>query len=381
MARGCAAQLAVCAQGGKVQQRERTSWAHLCLHETTTRSPWSPTSPSGLSPLARGNRPRKVCGPARWGPIPARTGQPRLRPRCSGAPGAYPRSHGATFCASSSSVFSWGLSPLARGNRAVAVWRAHGVGPIPARTGQPRAACTRSEPCRAYPRSHGATWAVVGAGAAAWGLSPLARGNQDVDAFGAHLEGPIPARTGQPSHEFSSTLLGWAYPRSHGATPSGGFFVPSIGGLSPLARGNRRRRHFFGHAHGPIPARTGQPPLAQHERIRKGAYPRSHGATCSDKDLPIPPYGLSPLARGNHIAAINDIAQAGPIPARTGQPGREGGVKSTQGAYPRSHGATSWQVSDLLLSQGLSPLARGNRTASDAQIALKGPIPARTGQP
>ena len=112
-----------------------------------------------------------------------------------------------------------------------------------------------------------------------------------------------------------------------------------------------------------------------------GAYPRSHGATCADKDLPIPPYGLSPLARGNHIAAINDIAQAGPIPARTGQPGREGGVKSTQGAYPRSHGATSWQVSDLLLSQGLSPLARGNRTASDAQIALKGPIPARTGQP
>ncbi len=70
--------------------------------------------------------------------------------------------------------------------------------------------------------------------------------------------------------------------------------------------------------------------------------------------------GLSPLARGNHIAAINDIAQAGPIPARTGQPGREGGVKSTQGAYPRSHGATVLSTSTGATVSGLSPLARGN---------------------
>ena len=157
MARGCAAQLAVCAQGGKVQQRERTSWAHLCLHETTTRSPWSPTSPSGLSPLARGNRPRKVCGPARWGPIPARTGQPRLRPRCSGAPGAYPRSHGATARARLAKDHPLGLSPLARGNRPAGRPVRRRSGPIPARTGQPASTKSGTRYSWAYPRSHGAT--------------------------------------------------------------------------------------------------------------------------------------------------------------------------------------------------------------------------------
>ena len=50
-----------------------------------------------------------------------------------------------------------GLSPLARGNPAVVGAAAWGVGPIPARAGQPTApACGGGAP-RAYPRSRGAT--------------------------------------------------------------------------------------------------------------------------------------------------------------------------------------------------------------------------------
>ena len=279
MARGCAAQLAVCAQGGKVQQRERTSWAHLCLHETTTRSPWSPTSPSGLSPLARGNR------------------------------------HGCLVA----------LAP---------------VGPIPARTGQPRAACTRSEPCRAYPRSHGATATPPPRSPLFAGLSPLARGNPNQYLRKRLERGPIPARTGQPQVGGAVVVAGRAYPRSHGATDNALFPMRYLLGLSPLARGNRPRNLSRGFRQGPIPARTGQPTKAHFAICACGAYPRSHGATQAmpvpEDDIP----GLSPLARGNQTAEAIFRDKVGPIPARTGQPAPITARKTGNRAYPRSHGAT-----------------------------------------
>ena len=70
----------------------------------------------GLSPLARGNRTLLLAVHSRWGPIPARTGQPPSRCRAESRKGAYPRSHGATGAHWHGGGGAGGLSPLARGN-------------------------------------------------------------------------------------------------------------------------------------------------------------------------------------------------------------------------------------------------------------------------
>ncbi len=173
------------------------------------------------------------------------------------------------------------------------------------------------------------------------GLSPLARGNPFTFFFAGVIEGPIPARTGQPF------VLGYAlqhkraYPRSHGATSPRPFLGEGVEGLSPLARGNRHGLAHIDAGVGPIPARTGQP----HDLIEalggEGAYPRSHGATSSSWSPRMIARGLSPLARGNHADLHHAALVLGPIPARTGQPRWCGGGSVHHGAYPRSHGATA----------------------------------------
>ena len=70
-------------------------------------------------------------------------------------------------------------------------------------------------------------------------------------------------------------------------------------GLSPLARGNRKRWSRSVSLRGPIPARAGQPSRGWCSWRARRAYPRSRGATSGESDFMLPPWGLSPLARGN----------------------------------------------------------------------------------
>ena len=195
----------------------------------------------GLSPLARGNPHLAVAVRLVAGPIPARAGQPDRAIPVSGRMGAYPRSRGATARQRLAVTNVQGLSPLARGNRSAAAGRTRFGGPIPARAGQP----CRSGPCRhalrAYPRSRGATSGWLRAGLSERGLSPLARGNRHGARLAFPYVGPIPARAGQPARAWVMGIKRRAYPRSRGATPSQVSLSPSEGGLSPLARGNRRR--------------------------------------------------------------------------------------------------------------------------------------------
>ena len=92
-----------------------------------------------------------------------------------------------------------------------------------------------------------------------WGLSPLARGNPAGRLTSAAGGGPIPARTGQPLGLPCCWLAGRAYPRSHGATSHKRILQSALLGLSPLARGNRQQARIEELEDGPIPARTGQP--------------------------------------------------------------------------------------------------------------------------
>ena len=234
---------------------------------------------SGLSPLARGNRWQATCGHLRAGPIPARTGQPRKKRARGFQCRAYPRSHGATTAGKSSTRDSPGLSPLARGNPRQVPSAVFFGGPIPARTGQPLSAGLGRGVGGAYPRSHGATVYTINRENIPWGLSPLARGNREFQMKLFTIKRPIPARTGQP--RYGGVRLGrrGAYPRSHGATRWVAAGWRWWWGLSPLARGNLHLGITSGNTDGPIPARTGQPQAHCARPQALGAYPRSHGAT------------------------------------------------------------------------------------------------------
>ena len=335
----------------------------------------------GLSPLARGNQPCRGASSGFIGPIPARAGQPARAGRRRTLGRAYPRSRGATAVMGAVPSANWGLSPLARGNLSRPTRRGCAGGPIPARAGQPR---TDSPDCvlrRAYPRSRGATKSLPHWQGSTGGLSPLARGNPLVDRALVDTLGPIPARAGQPAIRHPLQSAQGAYPRSRGATykltDGAGLYL----GLSPLARGNLSGLVFSAAHFGPIPARAGQPSWATSSRSRRRAYPRSRGATTKRRRQKLQGWGLSPLARGNQVQADGGAGHVGPIPARAGQPLRRAPRWPTGMAYPRSRGATlpGWRPSRP--PWGLSPLARGNRTVTAVAIAILGPIPARAGQP
>ena len=251
------------------------------------------------SPLARGNLPHLAGAQDSVGPIPARAGQPRPREMGAAVCRAYPRSRGATPTTRSASSPGMGLSPLARGNHSGANKAACRFGPIPARAGQPRLHAQPQAPAWAYPRSRGATFAVVVGVRLAQGLSPLARGNPPRPCFRRRLSGPIPARAGQPTTYWVPPGVSRAYPRSRGATVFAPLNDGLVQGLSPLARGNRLGEGFTLPRIRPIPARAGQPPCAVHGCGLRRAYPRSRGATFRCHVARLFWRGLSPLARGN----------------------------------------------------------------------------------
>ena len=92
---------------------------------------------------------------------------------------------------------------------------------------------------------------------------------------------------------------------------------------------------------GPIPARTGEPESASMCASLTKAYPCSHGGTDAPGEGPSKTVGLSPLARGNLYKLSLVTLAAGPIPARTGEPGNTCASLSNDRAYPRSHGGTA----------------------------------------
>ncbi len=111
----------------------------------------------GLSPLARGNRVKRVLRNGAWGSIPARAGQPPRRIHRPSCTRVYPRSRGATQWVRLTCGNHKGLSPLARGNHLGGVIPWLKLGSIPARAGQPCPAVPKCRVFKVYPRSRGAT--------------------------------------------------------------------------------------------------------------------------------------------------------------------------------------------------------------------------------
>ncbi len=218
---------------------------------------------------------------------------------------------------------------------------AHSIpGPIPARAGKPGSRLPSPWPPRAYPRSRGGTDHKADQHIDASGLSPLARGKQNIPNRTKQPVGPIPARAGEPGSRLPSPWPPRAYPRSRGGTFVGHALLFAAKGLSPLARGNPRRitRTIF--LTGPIPARAGEPYPCVSDGASIRAYPRSRGGTGCSSCLQLTATGLSPLARGNRGGCALSPFGMGPIPARAGEPAWPGLMRCGAGAYPRSRGGT-----------------------------------------
>ena len=135
-------------------------------------------------------------------------------------------------------------------------------------------------------------------------------------------------------------------------------------GLSPLARGNPLARHLQNLQRGPIPARAGEPMLQSRGYDLERAYPRSRGGTVPMTEKKSIPPGLSPLARGNLSWMVSNVVVKGPIPARAGEPCHPYQGLIERWAYPRSRGGTQVRQQRFIVHTGLSPLARGNQSRS-----------------
>ncbi len=174
-------------------------------------------------------------------PIPAHAGEPPMARNPTCKDWAYPRSRGGTHSLAINRRCALGLSPLARGNHRRAWPKKPAYGPIPACAGEPQVLSLSVWASSAYPRLRGGTRRRLQQQHQRTGLSPLARGNHGFVHTDARGHGPIPACAGEPQAAGAAAALGGAYPRLRGGTRGQVNTVALWHGLSPLARGNRRR--------------------------------------------------------------------------------------------------------------------------------------------
>ena len=335
----------------------------------------------GLSPRGRGNRADAGKPRTPSGPIPARAGEPLLADRVFRAFKAYPRAGGGTPAHDLHGRGGPGLSPRGRGNPAASLTIAARARPIPARAGEPPPLSAPWRTPWAYPRAGGGTGRTVAPAAGDTGLSPRGRGNPHWRDRRPERIGPIPARAGEPASMTAISRFVRAYPRAGGGTFVAAVAAGAHAGLSPRGRGNPFNLELHAHAHGPIPARAGEPLHVDAAKHFIGAYPRAGGGTITDFRLLVDRSGLSPRGRGNLGPWAGFLGDARPIPARAGEPVNVRLLRCMRGAYPRAGGGTNKSAEPLEVPSGLSPRGRGNRHWQGGRGGFPGPIPARAGEP
>ena len=130
-----------------------------------------------------------------------------------------------------------GLSPRARGKRAISGGYLARHGPIPASAGETRLRARLICRLRAYPRERGGNLFAINDWFGARGLSPRARGKPSVTDAPSIVKGPIPASAGETGRALTSMTAMRAYPRERGGNGDGMRTSSETEGLSPRARG------------------------------------------------------------------------------------------------------------------------------------------------
>ena len=274
-----------------------------------------------------------------------------------------------------------GLSPRARGNPATPPAAAAAGGSIPAGAGEPPVVDGLRCRRRVYPRGRGGTQQMLDNGAQPLGLSPRARGNPWTSAVTPTLMGSIPAGAGEPIRRRSARSRPEVYPRGRGGTFLAGNYKAARRGLSPRARGNPVRSVHVQEVRGSIPAGAGEPPPQGLGYLAIGVYPRGRGGTAVLHRVVVLCEGLSPRARGNRGRLLVGDVFHGSIPAGAGEPAMYINVDPKRRVYPRGRGGTVAGAGYAEGVEGLSPRARGNRLLSPPVARPVGSIPAGAGEP
>ncbi len=131
----------------------------------------------------------------------------------------------------------------------------------------------------------------------------------------------------------------------------------------------------------PIPARAGEPWSGRTAARSFEAYPRPRGGATDTAERWLCLSGLSPPARGSHARLPPLATVRGPIPARAGEPGPVRRRSWLFSAYPRPRGGAPSAVDSGSFLFGLSPPARGSQDETAGILRAPGPIPARAGEP
>ncbi len=232
----------------------------------------------------------------------------------------YPRVYGGTRPSAGFAPAGMGLSPRVRGNHDALALVMTALGSIPACTGEPRCTRPRYDRPGVYPRVYGGTRVRVDPPTNSYGLSPRVRGNPS-DGSPNQLEpGSIPACTGEPGTDRCDCLLPEVYPRVYGGTQLSGGVIDTCVGLSPRVRGNLGQRLDPDRHEGSIPACTGEPSSCTYSARLCRVYPRVYGGTARRYAEARNIEGLSPRVRGNLNVVAEVLAEAGSIPACTGEP-------------------------------------------------------------
>ena len=231
----------------------------------------------GLSPLARGTPASFPKSVTRCRFIPAGAGNTDLNIVRLADTMVYPRWRGEHINVDSRRAYRSGLSPLARGTRPRQGYAVQEIRFIPAGAGNTCSPAYQTGNAPVYPRwrgEHGeyAVWEVNNGG-----LSPLARGTHSNRCDGKRDRRFIPAGAGNTNSKCANHHANSVYPRWRGEHTE---YLPQVmywSGLSPLARGTRlivlliiRRKRF-------IPAGAGNTRLAHYDFSGVPVYPRWRG--------------------------------------------------------------------------------------------------------
>ena len=158
---------------GRSGVRQRDHPRSRGVYSTTL---FSPASPAGSSPLARGLPGISSSKRSKAGIIPARAGfTPRSR-LPSTDHWDHPRSRGVYDTRSVGGPLVWGSSPLARGLQLRGLHHGGDVGIIPARAGFTQGVVDAHEQVPDHPRSRGVYFLSLAVLVCLCGSSPLARG-------------------------------------------------------------------------------------------------------------------------------------------------------------------------------------------------------------
>ncbi|EWD50246.1 Domain of uncharacterised function (DUF2825) [Klebsiella pneumoniae] len=193
-----------------------------------------------------------------------------------------------------------GLSPLARGTHfnphLFLLLRRF----IPAGAGNTGSTRPRRAAAPVYPRWRGEHRPEINSSQRFCGLSPLARGTPQTAVTARFFGRFIPAGAGNTASSGCALSEMPVYPRWRGEHMGGILWHLAKSGLSPLARGTRRKRHKPEGVSRFIPAGAGNTPVDIHTPTFLPVYPRWRGEHSLFLSKTLRIRGLSPLARGTH---------------------------------------------------------------------------------